>query len=86
MEFKTLLLVSIMIGASFCMYDDNDLVVNITKDKWDAIKEGKELWFVEFYAPWCGHCKSLAPEYKAAAKELDGMVKFGAVDMTDEAA
>jgi protein disulfide-isomerase A6 len=57
----------------------------LNKDNWQQeVIKSDSLWLVEFYAPWCGHCKSLAPEWKEAAKQLKGVVKVGAVDMTTD--
>ena len=41
---------------------------------------------VEFYAPWCGHCKKLEPEWNAAATKMKGQVKFAKVDATENQA
>ncbi|KAM1770909.1 hypothetical protein ACFX11_045798 [Malus domestica] len=50
----------------------------------ELVLKSKELWIVEFFAPWCGHCKKLAPEWKKAAKNLQGKVKLGHVDCDAE--
>jgi protein disulfide-isomerase A6 len=50
----------------------------------DLVLKSKDIWFVEFYAPWCGHCKKLEPEWNEAATKLKGQVKLGKVDATVE--
>eukprot|EP00270_Netrium_digitus_P011338 TRINITY_DN35_c0_g1_i5.p1 TRINITY_DN35_c0_g1~~TRINITY_DN35_c0_g1_i5.p1 ORF type:complete len:440 (-),score=150.18 TRINITY_DN35_c0_g1_i5:181-1500(-) len=59
--------------------------VVLTDDSFDEkVLQSNELWLVEFFAPWCGHCKKLAPEWKRAAKSLKGRVNLGQVDCTVE--
>jgi protein disulfide-isomerase-like protein len=45
-------------------------VTILTPDNFDTIVGKDAGVFVEFFAPWCGHCKSLAPEYEMAAQAL----------------
>ena len=53
----------------------------------DEVLGSSDLWLVEFYAPWCGHCKNLEPEFHEAAERLkaDG-IRLGQVDATAEGA
>lgn len=58
-------------------------VVELTDSNFeDLVYNSKDQWLVEFFAPWCGHCKNLAPEYASAATELKGKFKLGALDAT----
>eukprot|EP01116_Phalansterium_solitarium_P009009 TRINITY_DN22_c0_g1_i1.p1 TRINITY_DN22_c0_g1~~TRINITY_DN22_c0_g1_i1.p1 ORF type:complete len:372 (-),score=196.29 TRINITY_DN22_c0_g1_i1:538-1599(-) len=42
-------------------------VVVLTPDNFDSIVDGSKNVFVDFYAPWCGHCKNLEPVYEEIA-------------------
>merc|ERR1712000_493339 len=42
------------------------------------------VWFIKFYAPWCGHCKRLAPTWDSLAEVANFNV--GKVDCTENGA
>jgi len=43
-----------------------DAVKDLDASNFDTVVDGSKNVFVEFFAPWCGHCKHLAPEYEQA--------------------
>ncbi|KAI8438085.1 hypothetical protein MSG28_010727 [Choristoneura fumiferana] len=71
----------LFVAESYALYDSSSAVVDLTPSNFDKlVTDSDDVWIVEFYAPWCGHCKNLVPEYQKAAKALKGIIKVGAVD------
>eukprot|EP00903_Cladosiphon_okamuranus_P009866 g9373.t1 len=60
-------------GSDIDEIDEDDVVV-LTPENFDSIvKQGDKDVMLEFYAPWCGHCKSLRPVYAEVASEVSHM-------------
>jgi thioredoxin 1 len=57
--------------------------VELTRDTFHQTVQGNALVIVDFWAPWCGPCKSFAPVYEKASGEHPDVV-FGKVNTEEE--
>jgi protein disulfide-isomerase A6 len=85
MSKSQIVLLITLITLSKSFYEGKSSVILLDKNSFEKeVVQSKDIWLIEFFAPWCGHCKNFAPEYEKAARALKGIFKIGAVNADSE--
>jgi protein disulfide-isomerase-like protein len=70
---------AVMNGNKLPVEEETDVFV-LDASNHKKFIETNNVTLIEYYAPWCGHCKNLKPIYENAATLLKGEFKLAKVD------
>lgn len=70
--------------AGFYSAKSNPVIEVDNKTFKKEILESDHAAIVEFYAPWCGHCKNLKPAYEKVGNSMKGLAKVAGIDCDDD--
>ncbi|KAH6895451.1 hypothetical protein B0T10DRAFT_216620 [Thelonectria olida] len=66
-------------------YNPEGISTPLTPDTFQTlVTSTQDPWFIKFYAPWCSHCKAMAPNWAQMAKEMAGKLNVGEVNCDAE--
>lgn len=82
MKFSSLPVLCLLLSFVICSVSAE--VVSLNRDNFEATLKQSDLLLVKFFAPWCGHCQKLAPEFEKAADTLSGKAVLADLDCAND--